>query len=223
MKNRTRIIIDISMTVLLPLLMAYSLIGEKFHEIAGTAIFVLFIIHHILNRKWYGALFKGKYNARRAFQTALDLVLLVFMILQPVSGILMSKHLYTFLPDLPVSAWARSVHMLLAYWGYTLLSIHAGTHLIAPFRKTYGKNRKLFVTICVILGCISAYGCAAFIRRGFPGYMFCKTAFAFFDFSEPRVFFFMDYIAVMILFMAAGCLIMYGLGRIDAKRKAVKK
>ena len=82
-------IIDISMTVLLPLLMAYSLIGEKFHEIAGTAILVLFVIHHIINRKWYGALFKGKYNARRVFQTVLDMLLLIFMILQPVSGILM--------------------------------------------------------------------------------------------------------------------------------------
>ncbi len=216
-------IIDISMTVLLPLLMAYSLIGEKFHEIAGTAILVLFVIHHIINRKWYGALFKGKYNARRVFQTVLDMLLLIFMILQPVSGILMSKHLYTFLPAFPVSAWARSVHMLLAYWGYTLLSIHAGTHLIAPFRKLYRKNKKIFVTVCAVLGCISSYGCAAFIRRGFPGYMFCKTAFAFFDYSEPRVFFFMDYIAIMILFMATGCLIMYGLGRIDTNRKAVRK
>ena len=50
-----------------------------------------------------------------------------------------------------------------------------------------------------------------------------RTAFAFFDFSEPRIFFFMDYIAIMILSMVAGCLIMYGLGRIDAKRKAVRK
>lgn len=216
-------IIDISMTVLLPLLMAYSLIGEAFHEVVGTAIFLLFIVHHILNRKWYGALFKGRYNTRRIFQTVLDLVLLVFMILQPVSGILMSKHLYTFLPALPVSAWARSVHMLLAYWGYILLSIHAGTHLIAPLRKLHGKNRKKFVTICAIMSCISAYGCAAFIKRGFPGYMSGRTTFAFFDFSEPRIIFFMDYIAIMVLSMVAGCLIMYGLGRIDAKRKAVRK
>ena len=120
------------MMVLLPLLMAYSLIGETFHEVIGTLIFVLFIVHHVLNRKWYGALFtpkrtgemssghfyrKGKYNTRRIFQTALDMLLLVFMLLQPISGILMSKHLYTFLPVLPISAQARSIHMLLAYWG----------------------------------------------------------------------------------------------------------
>ena len=47
------------MTVLLLLLMAYSLIGETVHEVIGTAIFVLFIGHHILNRGWYKALPKG--------------------------------------------------------------------------------------------------------------------------------------------------------------------
>ena len=120
------------MTVLLPLLMAYSLIGELFHEIIGTVIFVLFIVHHILNWKWYGTLFKGKYTARRAFQTALDYLLLIVMILQPVSGILMSKHLFTFLPALPISAQARSIHLLLAYWGYVLVCLHAGTHLAVP-------------------------------------------------------------------------------------------
>ena len=71
MRTKIRLMIDISMTVLLPFLMAYSLIGEAFHEVVGTAIFVLFIVHHLLNRRWYGALFKGKYNARRIFQIVL--------------------------------------------------------------------------------------------------------------------------------------------------------
>ena len=40
MKNvtdkRIRLTADIAMTVLLPMLMAYSLIGETFHEVIGT-------------------------------------------------------------------------------------------------------------------------------------------------------------------------------------------
>ena len=67
MRTKIRLMIDISMTVLLPFLMAYSLIGEAFHEVVGTAIFVLFIVHHLLNRRWYGALFKGKYNITLTF------------------------------------------------------------------------------------------------------------------------------------------------------------
>ena len=222
-KNNIRLIVDIAMTVLLPMLMAYSLIGEMLHEIIGTAIFVLFIVHHILNRKWYGALFKGKYNVRRIFQTTLDMLLLVFMLLQPISGIMMSKHLYTFLPALPFSAQARSIHMMLAYWGYVLLCIHAGTHLVAPMKKLFIKSKKIFAAACVAVVCISVYGCAAFIKRGFPGYMLGRTMFAFFDYSEPRAFFFLDYLTIMILFMIIAILIQYGLVRIHAKRNVEKK
>ena len=214
-----RRIIDISMTVLLPLLMAYSLIGETFHEAAGTMAFVLFIVHHVLNRKWYGALFKGKYDSRRIFRTALDMLLLVFMLLQPISGILMSKHLYTFLPALSISAQARSIHMLLAYWGYVLLSIHAGIHLVATFRKLYMKSKRMFAAACVVFGCVAVYGCAAFIKRGFPGYMSGRTMFALFDYSEPRVFFFLDYLAIMILFIMTGCIAIYGLSKINTKKE----
>lgn len=218
MKKNIRLCVDIAMTVLLPMLMAYSLIGEAFHEVIGTLMLALFIIHHILNRKWYGALRKGRYNARRVFQTILDSVLLVFMILQPVSGILMSKHLYTFLPSLPISATAREVHMLLAYWGFVLMRVHAGTHLPASMKGLAVKKKAHLAVLTVLCG-ISAYGCAAFVKRGFPGYMSGQTAFAFFDFSEPHVFFFLDYLAVMILFMMLGCVIAWGLGKANGKRK----
>ncbi len=216
MKKKIRIIIYISMTVIMPLLMAYSLIGELFHEITGSLIFILFIIHHILNRRWYGTIAKGKYNAKRIFQTILNLFLLVFMILQPVSGILMSKHLYTFLPVFPVSAIARNVHMLLAYWGYVLLCIHAGTHMLPIFTSRIVKGLKKGV-LCVTVGALSLYGIAAFVKRGFPEYMFGKTVFAFFDYAEPRVYFFIDYIAIMILFMMMGCLLTYVLNMISNK------
>ena len=218
MKKKIRIIIDISMTVTMPLLMAYSLIGELFHEITGSLIFILFIIHHILNRRWYGTIAKGKYNAKRIFQSILNLFLLVFMILQPVSGILMSKHLYTFLPVFPVSAIARNVHMLLAYWGYVLLCIHAGTHML-PMITSKKVNGLKSGALYLISGAISVYGGVAFIKRGFPGYMSGMTKFAFFDTSEPMFFFFADYIAIMILFMMAGCLMIYVLNLLSSRPK----
>ena len=62
--NKVRMIIDILMTVLLPVLMAYSLVGEQAHEILGVLMFGLFIAHHVINRKWWKGLLhigtKGK-------------------------------------------------------------------------------------------------------------------------------------------------------------------
>lgn len=53
---------DLAMTVLLLCQMAWLLIGETTHEWTGTAMFLLFIVHHVLNRRWYGSLFKGKHG-----------------------------------------------------------------------------------------------------------------------------------------------------------------
>ena len=217
--KRLRMTLDIAMTVLMPLLMAYSLIGETFHEIIGTLIFILFIIHHVLNRKWSGALFKGRYSPDRVFRTGINALLFAFMILQPLSGILMSKHLYTFLPSLPLSVQARSVHMLMAYWGYVLLSVHAGTHLTAPLTKLRRNRRGAFTLLITALAAVSLYGAYAFVKRGFPEYLFAKTMFAFFDYSEPVILVLLDYLAVMTACMMIGWLLLSGLNRIRVGKK----
>ena len=217
--KRLRMTLDIAMTVLMPLLMAYSLIGETFHEIIGTLIFILFIIHHVLNRKWSEALFKGRYSPGRVFRTTINALLFAFMILQPLSGILMSKHLYTFLPSLPLSVQARSVHMLMAYWGYVLLSVHAGTHLTAPLTKLRRNRRGAFPLLITALAAVSLYGAYAFVKRGFPEYLFAKTMFAFFDYSEPVLLFLLDYLAVMAACMMIGWLLLSGLNLIRVGKK----
>ena len=185
------------MVVLLPMLMAYSLIGETFHEIAGTLMLCLFIAHHWLNRAWVKGLFRGRYTSRRVFQTTVDLLLLLFMIAQPISGILMSKHLYSFLPTANLTAVVRAIHLPLANWGFVLMCVHVGTHLEKPLSRLPKAGN-------AALGVSAAYGCYAFIKRQLPEYMFLKTSFVFFDYNEPRVFFFLDYLAVMILLAVLG-------------------
>jgi hypothetical protein len=194
-----RKILDAAMVLLLPLLMAYSLIGEAFHEVAGTLMLALFILHHWMNRAWWKNLFKGQYSPQRVFQTALNLLLLIFMIAQPLCGILISKHLYTFLPTDGVSSVARAIHLPLANWGFVLMSLHAGTHLSAMLPKG---RKKAAVLGC--LGAVSLYGAYAFVKRQIPAYLFLKLPFAFFDYSEPRVFFLADYLTVMILLTMLG-------------------
>jgi hypothetical protein len=67
--TKWKIIIDILMTVLLLLSMSYLLVGEEMHEWIGSGLFLLFIVHHILNRKWFTTVFKGKYTALRFCRT----------------------------------------------------------------------------------------------------------------------------------------------------------
>ena len=221
--KKTRLIVDIGMVILLPLLMAYSLIGEQFHEIIGTVMTALIVIHLIQNRKWIAAIPKGRYNARRTFQTVLDLLLLVFMVLQPVSGILMSKHLYTFIQVPGASSLMRQIHMALAYWGFVLMSIHAGTHLQPLYRKLWNKGKVVKAVTVILPALVCAYGIYAFVKRQLLSYMFLQTMFAFFDFNEARLFFFLDYLSIMILFMFLGCLAVYALSKIGGKGKAEER
>ena len=212
-KQTVRIVIDVAMALLLPLLMAYSLIGEELHEVIGTAMMVLFIVHHVLNRKWFGSLNRGRYDASRIFHTVLDLLLLAVMILQPLSGILMSRYLYTFIKVEGVAALVRSVHMVCAYWGFVLMSIHAGTHLVAPLRMLERKSSGMRNVILILMLIVSVYGIYAFVKRGFAGYMFMRTMFAFFDYSESVMAFIGDYLAAMVLFMSLGLVIEKLLGK----------
>ena len=109
--------------------------------------------------------------------------------------------------------------MLLAYWGYVLLTIHAGTHLTAPLAKLRKNHHGAFTLLITALAAFSFYGAYAFVKRGFPEYLFTKTMFAFFDYSEPVMLFLLDYLAVMAACMMIGWLLLSGLNRIRVGKK----
>ena len=203
--KKTRMIIDILMVTALPILMAYSLIGENIHEVIGVCMLVAFIIHHVINRKWWVGLFKGKYNAVRVLNTAVNLILALYMILQPVSGILMSKYVLKDVTISGASSTLRTIHMTNAYWGFMLMSFHLGLHIravSASFKKRMSKGAKVVLTAVFLV--ISAYGAYAFIKRGIGDYLLMKVMFAFFDFGEARIRFLLDYVSVMALVASIG-------------------
>lgn len=199
--------IDLAMTALIPLLMAYSLIGESFHEIAGSLMFLLFIVHHLINRRWWIGLFKGKYSPARVFRTVVNFLLLVFMFLQPVSGILISKHLYTFVRVGQLTARAREIHLAGAYWGLMLMCIHAGIHLRVPMTRLGKRKSRLAAVIRDAAAVISIWGIHVFLKRNLAAYMFLQQKFAFIDPSQSKLVFFIEYLAMMILFATLGCTI----------------
>jgi len=214
-KNHTRHVIDMLMILVLPLLMTYELIGRRTHEWLGVTMLTMVIVHQILNRAWYKVIFRGKYSPMRAAVLILDLSLAVLMILQAVSGMAMAKHLPDFLPKLMRRSVARGVHMTCAYWCFVLMNVHAGFHMSALLAKVKagmrpGMRKGFGVTVLII----AVYGVYAFMKRQLPGYMLMRIQFAFFDYEEPLIFFFADYLAIMLLFAMAG----YGLSMLLKNR-----
>lgn len=207
MKRKTilKIVVDIGMTVMLLLLMAYDLIGEAAHEWLGIGIFGLFIIHHILNRKWSRCVFKGKYTLFRIWQTIIAIGILLTMIGSMYSGVILSEHALSFLPIKGGRAFAREVHMLSAYWGFVLMSLHLGLHwsIMMGMAKRFVKEPSTAGKWLLrgIAAFIAGYGVYASIQREIGRYMLLENHFAFFDFEEPLIFFLADYMAVMALFV----------------------
>ena len=225
MKRKTflKIVVDIGMTVMLLFLMTYELIGAAAHEWLVMGMFVLFITHHILNRKWSQCVFKGRYTLFRIWQTTLVIGILLTMIGSMYSGIILSEHALSFLPIKGGRAFAREVHMISSYWGFVLMSLHLGLHwsMIMGMAKRLVKEPPttgkwlLRGTAALIAG----YGVYAFIQRGIGQYMLLRNHFAFFDFEEPLIFFLADYMAVMALFVWVSHYFSKGLRYIIQTRK----
>lgn len=202
--KKTRMIVNLAMTLTLLCLMAYSLVGETLHEVLGILLFALFAVHHILNRRWFGALGKGRWNAFRVVQTALVFALACSVIAQVVSGIALSKHLFTFLPPFANAAKARETHLVCAYLSFLLMSLHLGLHWNAMLSAvTRGKTVNPWI-LRIPAFLVAGYGVYAFVRRQIGEYLFLRTPFVFFDYDEPLIFFFLDYLAVMALFVFLG-------------------
>ena len=208
-------IVDIAMVAVLPFLMTYELIGEATHEILGIAMLVLVVAHHLLNRSWHTHLLRNKYSLQRAVMTAMDALLFALLILQAVSGIMMAKHTFGFLPHVGRRSIARTIHMTGAYWSFALMCVHAGFHMLPLVRKL--QKRPAWRKIAAVGVLVSIYGVYALVKRQLPGYMFMQIQFAFFDYDEPLVFFLLDYLTIMMVFASLGISLQILMGK---KKKA---
>ena len=218
--------IDITMTILSIILMGgnYLFPADLIHEILGVGLFVLWGLHIALNRRWYGAIFKGKYNPYRVMQTIINCCILICTIFLMISGIILSNHIFTFLNIQGGLGFARIAHLLASHWYYLFMSLHIGLHVgvIAnkmrhpapinchpeldsgshaeemPKQVRHDKLRKIIPRIILALVC--AYGIYAFITRGVWKYLILQQQFFFFDLERGYILFAIDYISIIILF-----------------------
>ena len=195
--NRIRLPIDIMMTLVSIVLMGgnYLFPAEIVHEILGVGLFILWSVHIFLNRRWYGGIFKGKYNPYRIMQTVINCCILICTIFLMISGIILSNQLFTFLNIQSGLGFARIAHLLSSHWYYLFMSLHIGLHMGRLFQNVAAK-----ILPRILLVLTSLYGLYAFITRGVWKYLVLKQQFFFFDLERGYILFAMDYISIIILF-----------------------
>lgn len=217
---------DLLMTISLLLLMTYNMLGDAFHEWLGAGMLVLFLLHHILNFKWSRAIFRGKYTMYRVLQTVLVLAILLTMLGSLVSGIILSRHVFTFFGVDGGRSLARTIHLVCAYWNLVLLSVHLGLHwnsMMSMAKRVSGKPSTIRTCVLRIFAFIVAgYGVLAFLDRDIGSYMTLRTQFVFFDYEEPLFLLLADYLAIMGLFIFAGHYVAVALRGLGTKRAREK-
>lgn len=207
-----------ALTALLLCLMAYQVTGEALHEWLGVAMTVLVIVHQILSRKWYAALFKGKYSAYRVAATALNAALLAAFALTALCGMSMSGHAVPFLYGMTSVSFARRTHLSMSHWAFVLMGLHLGFHIPAMAAKLSKTVKKALTAAFTAAAGVGLY---LFLHSGMVDYMLFRVPFAFLDYDKAAARVFLENLLMLLLWAFAGmqlALLLRGNGKGRAKR-----
>ena len=178
--------------------MSLQITEQAAHEYSGIIMFVLFLVHQYLNRKWYGALFKGKYNLRRSFGTAVTLALLASFLMTAFSGIIMSENF----PELNIeelTSFARLTHLSCSYLSFVLMGVHLGLH----WGMIAGKIKAKWPEFLAVI--VSGYGLFAFVWvNDIFSYIFLTNEFAFLDYDKNPVIVILENISMLTFWTLTG-------------------
>ena len=184
MKTKTVIkrVVDVALTVTLLLLMAFQVTEQFAHEWLGITMFALTIVHQILNRRFYAAIFKGRYSPLRVFQLVVNLLLLLSFLCTALSGMMMSRFATPFMNGLLPSSVVRQGHLAMSHWSFVLMGLHLGLHFGIISAKL--KNKAVKIALGAAMSCISVYGFYLFFKADMLNYMLFKVPFAFLDYEK---------------------------------------
>ena len=192
-----RRIVDVLMTAALMLLMSSQVTEQTAHEYIGIAMFTLFIIHQYLNRRWYGALLRGKYTLLRSLSTVINFSLLASFITTAFSGIIMSEN-FPALNIESLTSFARLAPLSCSYLSFVLMGIHLGLH----WGMIAGRVKSLWPEVAAVL--FSGWGLFAFVDAGIFSYITLANQFAFLDYDKTPVLVILENMAMLSFWTLLG-------------------
>lgn len=209
MRKNGRKRLNCLMVVFMIIVTSYQAVGNLFHEAAGVILFILFMVHNILNRKWYQNIAKGKYSVYRKIILAVDLLTLVCMLVTMGTGIYLSQSIFAPLFGMREAYLIRPYHVAAGAWGVILVSIHGGMHI------TISNERKISYLIGVVL--LIAAGIYACIILDMPNRLFLKDMGAYWGYSG--ILLFAANAVVMAFFTAVSATVTKKIKNEDSKRR----
>ena len=167
-KNTFKIIFDVVLALGTVLLYKKNVLGLGFHELAGIAVCVLFVVHHLINRKWIAAVTKNLFSKTTPAKTRIEYIVDVLLCLSflgvLITGIGISKKYLSTLAFLGNKG--KIWHFFFSGCALILTGIHVGLHWKWISGTVLGKNKdkvsKPVHIICIVIFvAMMAGGCYA--------------------------------------------------------------
>ncbi|GAK50047.1 hypothetical protein U14_01272 [Candidatus Moduliflexus flocculans] len=131
-RSYLKLLIDIVMAVAVIMLMEPHVTGLRAHELGGLLIFVVFLVHALLNWKWIACMtgqFFTKLPMKSRVNYCLDALLAMGFFLIALSGMAIAKTIdFTWLPLPGNMMFWRMLHGSAALLTFTAAGIHVGLH-----------------------------------------------------------------------------------------------
>jgi hypothetical protein len=200
-----QVVQDSVMVILFGALMGFHLWRVSTHEWLGVAFLLIAVKHLVLNTHWFRRLWQGDYDLFRTLKLSINILLAGLLITAIVSGLELSQHLFADLFFHSASDLVRKTHMTSVHWLQLVIAIHLGMHwkmLVGFFAQLWNIAPASLVgrALSLLWLALSAYGVIVFIRREMFAYLAVQLDYAFLDYSEPVSGFYLDYLAVTVLF-----------------------
>lgn len=200
-----RLGLDLLAVLLMVAALAYWGFGNFAHELIGTALFALILLHGWFNRHWYGGLFRGRYDARRWTMVVVNLAFLAVMALMLVTSLMISRDVFAFL-GLEAGFRLREIHLFAAYWSIAILGAHLGLNwqkvmnMARAILGLRGRSATRTWVLRILAMLIAVQGVFASGAMGFGAKLSLTMALDMWDFSSQTPRFFLNYGAILGLY-----------------------
>ena len=187
-KRMLKLSLDVIMLVLLVLMYRKQVISMAFHEIGGLALIGLFVIHHLVNAKWIGAvtrkLFRKDTSGVVRARYIVDVLLLLAFLAVGVTGVLISKVVFS----IHVQGNFKTLHYFASALAIILMGVHLGLHADYIFGKILrkGANKVAKAVLCVVIAAMVAFGGYSLFTTSFVRFLAAPLQAASMSHSELR-------------------------------------
>jgi len=204
---RLRLLLDFVAIALVIACLAYWWLDNLSHELFGTALFVLVILHNVFNRRWYGGVTKRRMDATRIVNLVTIFCLAIGMTVMLVTSLMVSRDLFPF-TALSGAFAVREIHMFAGYWVLLIIAIHLGTRwtvVMNTIQSTLGLTSPSTLRTVVLRAValvIAIWGVKSSLEMAFGTKLMLTYSLDMWDFSENTLGFFIGYASIVGLYAA---------------------